>query len=125
MTKLNVGIASYEEMKKWTKDVASGKVKPGKDAPRIWFPSLKAAANLFTDDNRLLLKIIAEQHPASIAELETLSNRKSSNLSRTLKKLEQYGLVRLVEGESSGMRGRRPVRPEVLVDAVNVSFTLI
>src|ERR1017187_8290765 len=98
MTKLNVGIASYEEMKKWTMDVASGKVEPSKDAPRIWFPSLKAAANLFTDDNRQLLKIIVEQHPASMAELERLSNRKSSNLSRTLKKLEQYGLVRLVEG---------------------------
>lgn len=125
MIKLNVGIASYEEMKKWTIDVASGKTKPGRDVPKIWFTSLKAAANLFTDENRQLLKIIAEQHPASIAELEKLSQRKSSNLSRTLKKLEQYGLVRLVEGESPNMRGRKPIRPEVLVDVVNVSFTLV
>jgi len=125
MTKLNVGIASYEEMKKWTMAVSSGKVKPGDDAPKIWFPSLKAAANLFTAENRQLLKTIAEQHPSSIAELEKLTHRKSSNLSRTLKKLEQYGLVRLVEGESPTMRGRKPVRPEVLVDVVNVSFTLV
>ena len=125
MAKLNVGIASCEEMKKWPAGVASGAVQPRRGAPKIWFPSLKAAANLFTDDNRQLLKIIADQRPASIAELERLSHRKSSNLSRTLKKLEQYGLVRLVEGESPTMRGRKPVRPEVLVDAVNVSFTLI
>jgi predicted transcriptional regulator len=125
MTKLNVGIASYEEMKKWTMAVSSGKVKQSKDTPKIWFPSLKAAANLFTVENQQLLKIIADQHPASIAELEKLTHRKSSNLSRTLKKLEQYGLVRLVEGESPSMRGRKPVRPEVLVDVVNVSFTLI
>ena len=65
MTKLNVGIASYEEMKNWTMAVSSGKVKLGKDTPKIWFPSLKAAANLFTVENQQLLKIIADQHPAS------------------------------------------------------------
>ena len=75
MTKLNVGIASYEEMKNWTMAVASGKVKPGKDTPKIWFPSLKAAANLFTVENKQLLKIIADQHPASIAELRKQRGR--------------------------------------------------
>lgn len=85
MNSLNVGIASYEEMKCWTMAVASGKIRPGSDVPKIWFTSLKAAANIYTDENRQLLKIIADQHPASIAELEKLSHRKSSNLSRTLK----------------------------------------
>jgi len=84
MTKLSVGIASYEDMKRWTMDVASGKVKPCKDAPRIWFPSLKAAADLFTDDNRQLLRVIAERHPASISELERFSNCMPSNLSSTI-----------------------------------------
>ncbi len=125
MNKLNIGIASYEEMKQWSLDVASGRIKPAPDAPKLWFPSLKAAANLFTEENRQLLKIIAEQHPNSIVELEKLTRRKAANLSRTLKKFEQYGLVRLVEGETSQSRGKKPVRPEVLVDAVNVSFAVI
>jgi predicted transcriptional regulator len=125
MNKLNIGIASYEEMKQWTLDVASGRTKPALDAPKLWFPSLKAAANLFTEENRQLLKIINEQHPNSIAELEKLTCRKAANLSRTLKKFEQYGLVRLVEGKTVQTRGRKPVRPEVLVDSVNVSFAVI
>lgn len=125
MKKLNIGIASYEEMKQWTLDVASGRTQPAPDAPKLWFPSLKAAANLFTEENRQLLKIINEQHPNSITELEKLTCRKAANLSRTLKKFEQYGLVRLVEGKTAQTRGKKPVRPEVLVDTVNVSFAVI
>jgi len=123
MTKLNIGIASYEEMKGWTLAVASGKIKVEPNAPKLWFTSLKAAANVFSEENRHLLKVIAEEHPQSIAELEKLTQRKASNLSRTLKKLEQYGVVRLVEGDAP--KGRKPLRPEVMVDAVNVSFTLV
>ncbi|MGD9788617.1 MAG: winged helix DNA-binding protein [Sulfuricellaceae bacterium] len=125
MNKLNIGIASYEEMKQWTLDVAAGRTKPDPNGPKLWFTSLKAAANLFTEENRQLLKVIAEQHPQSIAELEKLTHRKASNLSRTLKKLEQYGLVRLVEAEEGRTRGKRPVRPELLVDSVNVSLSLL
>ena len=123
MTSLNIGIAPYEEMKRWTLDVAAGRIEPGAAAPKLWFTSLKAAANVFSEDNRQLLKVIAAEHPQSIAELEKLTQRKASNLSRTLKKLEQYGLVRLTEGPAA--KGRRPLKPEVLVDSVNVSFTLV
>lgn len=123
MTKLSIGIAPYEEMKRWTLAVASGKIKPEPDAPKLWFTSLKAAANVFSEENRHLLKVIAEEHPQSIVELEKLTHRKASNLSRTLRKLEQYGVIRLVEGEAP--KGRKPLRPEVVVDSVNVSFTLV
>lgn len=123
MTRLNIGIAPYEEMKRWTLGVATGKIKAGPDAPKLWFTSLKAAANVFSEANRHLLKVISEEHPQSIAELEKLTQRKVSNLSRTLKKLEQYGVVRLVEGEAP--KGRKPLRPEVMVDSVSVSFMLV
>ncbi len=123
MTRLNIGIAPYEEMKRWTLDVATGKIKAGPDAPKLWFTSLKAAANVFSEENRHLLKVISEEHPQSIAELEKMTQRKASNLSRTLRKLEHYGVVRLVEGETP--KGRKPLRPEVMVDSVNVSFMLV
>jgi len=123
MTRLNIGIAPYEEMKRWTMDVATGKIKAGPDAPKLWFTSLKAAANVFSEENRHLLKVISEEHPQSIAELEKMTQRKASNLSRTLRKLEQYGVVRLVEGETP--KGRKPLRPEVMVDSVSVSFMLV
>ena len=61
MNKLNIGIASYEEMKQWTLDVTAGRIKPDPNGPKLWFTSLKAAANLFTEENRQLLKVIAEQ----------------------------------------------------------------
>jgi len=123
MTRLNIGIAPYEEMKRWTLDVATGKIKAGSDAPKLWFTSLKAAANVFSEENRHLLKVISEEHPQSIAALEKMTQRKASNLSRTLRKLEHYGVVRLVEGETP--KGRKPLRPEVMVDSVNVSFMLV
>lgn len=123
MTKLNIGIAPYEEMKRWTMAVAAGRIKPGPNAPTLWFTSLKAAANVFSEANRQLLRIISEEHPQSIADLERFSHRRASNLSRTLKKLEQYGVVRLTQGEPG--KGRKPLRPEVLVDSVNLTLTII
>lgn len=41
----------------------------------------------------MLLKMIVEKKPKSITELEKISGRKKSNLSRTLKTLERYGIV--------------------------------
>jgi predicted transcriptional regulator len=45
---------------------------------------------------RLLLDLIIAQQPNSLAELEALSGRAKSNLSRTLKSMERFGLVELL-----------------------------
>jgi len=42
-----------------------------------------------------LLRLIIEHKPQSLSELEEISQRKKSNLSRTLKTLERYGIVSL------------------------------
>ncbi|BAE52100.1 Predicted transcriptional regulator [Paramagnetospirillum magneticum AMB-1] len=65
------------------------------------------------------MRIIDEQHPASLAELEVMSGRKASNLSRTLKTMSQYGLVRLVPGK------RGSVAPEVLVRGVQMDLSIV
>jgi predicted transcriptional regulator len=62
----------------------------------VWFESLQSLAQVLSDENRVLLKIIEEQKPKSIKALEELTGRKSSNLSRTLHTLADYGIVDLL-----------------------------
>ena len=105
---LTVGIASYEEMKARTMAVARGELRPSKDEPKVWFTSLESLAKVLSDRNRALLELIAERKPASLAELEVLSGRAKSNLSRTLRTMERYGLVELSEGEHHRLVPRVP-----------------
>ena len=108
MKTLRIGIASYEEMKARTMAIARGELKPGKDEPKLWFTSIESLARVLSDKNRILLNLIIEQQPKSIAELETLSGRAKSNLSRTLKSMERFGLVELLKGEGSAVCPRVP-----------------
>src|ERR1700676_741675 len=94
-----VGIAGYEQMKARTLAVARGKKHVRRDDPRIWFTSMESFAKVLSDRNRALLALIAETQPDSLAELSELSGRAKSNLSRTLKTMERYGLVQLRKGE--------------------------
>ena len=50
---------------------------------------------VLSDNNIRLLKLINEHHPESLGELARLSGRQTSNLSRTLKTMEKYGIVEL------------------------------
>ena len=102
MKTLRIGIASYEEMKNRTMAIARGEIKSGRNEPRVWFPSAESFAKVLSDRNRGLLDTIAKARPQSLAELEALTGRRKSNLSRTLKTMERYGLVRLDKGK----RGR-------------------
>lgn len=65
---------------------------------------MRSMAEVLSDDNRALLKLIREQKPDSLNQLADLSGRAPSNLSRTLKTMERYGLVELC-------REARQVRP--------------
>lgn len=92
---LKVGIISRENYRERTIAIARGKYKPKKQEPKIWFESIKSMSQILSHENQELLKIILEQKPGSLIELEELSHRKKSNLSRTLKTLERYGIVEL------------------------------
>ena len=94
---VKVGIMSFKVFQKYTKAIASGKYKPQKNAPKIWFESLQSFAQLLSDDNRALLQVIEEQKPNSLRELEEMTGRKRSNLSRTLHTMANYGIVELVQ----------------------------
>jgi predicted transcriptional regulator len=119
MSTLKVGIASYEEMKALTMAVARGKRRLEADEPRVWFPSTESFAKVLSAANRELLRLIAEKVPGSLDELAELSGRKKSNLSRTLKTMASYGLVRL----ERGARGR--IAAKVVHDRIELELPLV
>lgn len=119
MTTLKVGIASYEEMKALTMAIARGQRKLASHEPRVWFPSTESFAKVLSAGNRELLRLIAQESPASLQELAVLSGRKKSNLSRTLKTMSNYGLVRLERGP----RGR--IAPKVVHERIELDLPLI
>jgi predicted transcriptional regulator len=99
MTTLKVGIISQEGYKKRTMDIARGVLRPGPNDPKVWFSSVESFAKVLSDNNRLLLSVIAAKKPSSMHELAEQTGRAPSNLSRTLKRMEQYGLVKLEKGK--------------------------
>lgn len=119
MTTLKVGIADYEEMKARTMRIARGEEKPAADDPKVWFTSTKSFAQVLSTENRDLLRIIAEKAPASLEELAEITGRAISNLSRTMKTMESYGLVRLEKGQG------RKLAPKVIHDRVELVLPLI
>jgi len=118
MKTLKIGIASYADMKARTMAIAKGKLHPKPGDPKVWFTSPESFAKVLSNRNRALLAQIAETHPASLQELAAASGRTPGNLSRTLKTMERYGLVRL----HKGVRGA--VRPEVPYRDVKLEMTL-
>jgi predicted transcriptional regulator len=118
MTTLKVGIASYDEMKARTLRIARGEHRVVSDEPRVWFTSTESFAKVLSARNRELLRAIAEKGPGSLDELAQITGRAKSNLSRTLKTMEGYGLVRLERGE----RGR--IMPKVAHDRVELYLPL-
>lgn len=74
--------------------------------PKIRFTSVRSLAEVLSDDNRALLRMIREEQPDSLSRLADLTGRAPSNLSRTLKTMERYGLVEM-------RRQDRHVRPVV------------
>ena len=95
MKKIIIGIMSQDNMRKRALDIARGDYTPKRNEPKVWFPSMKSVAEVLSDQNRALLKMIAEIQPESLTELADASGRQASNLSRTLKMMESYGFVEL------------------------------
>lgn len=119
MTTLKVGIASYDDMKSRTLAVARGERRVSADEPKVWFTSTESFAKVLSAGNRALLQVIVERSPGSLDELAQITGKAKSNLSRTLKTMAGYGLVRLERGE----RGR--ITPKVTHDRIELDLPLI
>lgn len=106
----------------YTLAIAKGTHKRAQTEPKIWFTSIKSFASVLSDENRELLRIIHDSKPQSIAEVEQMTGRKASNLSRTLRTMANYGLVRLEEGSQG--RGRRAVKPVAVARSVDLTLDI-
>ena len=106
MKTIVIGVMSQDAIRSRAIAIAKGEYKPGPGEPKIWFTSMRSVAEVLSDSNRALLKVIRETAPDSMAQLALSTGRKASNLSRTLKTMERYGLVDL-------RRENRQVRPVV------------
>ena len=95
MKKIVIGIMSQDKIRQRLLAIARGEHKPKRNEPKIWFPSMKSVAEVLSDKNRALLKMIAEMQPESLTELADAAGRQPGNLSRTLKTMEHYGFVEL------------------------------
>ena len=104
MKAIVIGIMPQEKIRARMLAIARGEYRPKPGEPRVWFTSMKSLAEVLSDENRALLKVIAEMKPESITALAKATGRKPGNLSRTLKTMSNYGIVDM-------RREKRHVRP--------------
>ena len=106
MKTIVIGVMPQEQIRSRMIAIAKGEYKPRPGEPKVWFTSMKSVAEVLSDQNRALLKVIRETSPDSMAVLAKTTGRQPSNLSRTLKTMARYGLVDL-------QRDKAVVRPVV------------
>jgi len=104
MKAIVIGIMPQEKIRARMLAIARGEYKPKPGEPKVWFTSMKSLAEVLSDENRALLKVISETKPESISDLAETTGRKPGNLSRTLKTMSNYGIVEM-------RREKRRVRP--------------
>jgi predicted transcriptional regulator len=104
MKAIVVGILPQDRIRERVLAIARGEYKPKAAEPKIWFTSMRSLAEVLSDDNRALLKVIQDAKPHSISTLAEMTGRTPGNLSRTLKTMSNYGFVEM-------KRENRHVRP--------------
>jgi len=62
---------------------------------------MRSLSQVLSDENRALLDVIRTSKPSSITELAVMTGREQGNLSRTLKTMSRYGLVKMEKTERS------------------------
>lgn len=92
---MRVGIMPRDAFRKRTIKIAKGEYTPKRGEPKVWFESVQSMAQVLSNANQELLEAILRHEPASMKELADITGRKPSNLSRTLRNMERYGIVEL------------------------------
>ena len=104
MKPFKIGIMLQPQIRARVLTIARGELKPRPSDPKVWFTSMKSLAELLSDDNRALFKVIRDTRPESVSSLAEATGRTPGNLSRKLKTMSNYGIVKM-------RRENRRVRP--------------
>lgn len=115
---MKMKIQSLKSLSNEMQAVVREECPPPTDAAQTSFESVEAVIRLLTPENRYLLATIDQKKPASVADLARLVKRAESNVSRTLRKLEAYGFVRLQQGV-----GKTRI-PEVAIHKLTVDMDI-
>lgn len=113
---VRVGIMPQDKIRERMLAIARGEIKPGPRDPKVWFTSLKSAAQVLSDENRALIRTIANQSPQSVSELARLTGRKPPNVTRTLHTLVRYGIVELRSEKNRKRPVAKATRFEIAAD---------
>jgi len=116
MKTIRIGVASDQEIRSRMLDIAAGRIKPSVQEPRIWVRSVDEFRKLMSEKNMNLLAAIRSQRPKSVSELAQNIQEDQGNLTKRLKMLASFGLVKLEEGERT--RGRTALVPKVTFDRI-------
>jgi len=65
MNRITIGIMPQKKIRERIYAIARGEYQPGPDEPKVWFTSMKSLAEVLSDDNRALLRVIRETQPES------------------------------------------------------------
>jgi predicted transcriptional regulator len=103
-------IGTIGEFARWTQRVVADPAAASV-TPKSWFDTEQTAekalgtrttpeamVKLLSNENLVLLHLIASAKPSSMVELAKLAHRAVSNLSRTLRKLHEAGIVDFERG---------------------------
>jgi len=90
-----IGVMPEEHIRQRMLAIVKGEYKPEPGEPTVWFTSVNALAQVLSNENIELLRMMEAHKPETITELAELSHRQKSNLSVTLKTLSSRGFVRL------------------------------
>ena len=101
MKVIKIGIAPQEKIRERMLAIAKGEIKPKASDPKVWFTSMRSLSQVLSDENRAVLDVIRTSRPTSISELADITGRKQGNLSRTLKTMSRYGLVKMEKNDRS------------------------
>lgn len=84
MKAIVVGILPQDRIRERMLAIARGEYKPKATEPKIWFTSMRSLAEVLSDENRALLKVIQDAKPQSISTLAQMTGRKPGNVGRQL-----------------------------------------
>lgn len=73
LTAINGQLSTVNEYKD-TISIAKGEYKPKADEPKVWFESIKSLAQILSNENQDLLKIIDEKHPRTNVTLKMIGS---------------------------------------------------